>query len=183
MCLEETSIYKKLKAVFEKCGINPILVGGFAVNRYGYSRFTHDIDFMIEASAYLSLEAEMKKIGYREVLRTGLFVRMKGASDRELMVDFLFVNPATFKKLHRNGDTVTIDSNVFSVPSLFHLIAMKLHSIKNSRKRRFTTDMTDIIKLIERNDINVLDDAFKTMCLKFGNENLYNQIVDVGKNP
>ncbi len=148
------------------------------MNRYHYSRFTHDIDFMIEPSAFPALEKEMNGIGYKEALRTNLFVRMKGISENDMMIDFLFADRKTMEKLKHASDRVTIDNRVFLVPSLFHLIAMKLHSIKNSGRHRFTTDMTDIVKLIQVNNINIEDESFKRMCLKFGNDDLYNQIVN-----
>lgn len=38
--------------------------------------------------------------------------------------------------------------------------------------------MADIMKLIEINNVDVEDESFTKMCLKFGNDDLYNQIVN-----
>jgi len=42
---------RELLALFKEHGVSYVLVGGFAVNYYGYSRLTQDIDFLILPSA------------------------------------------------------------------------------------------------------------------------------------
>jgi predicted nucleotidyltransferase len=42
---------KELVELFVKHGVDYVLVGGFAVNLYGYVRMTQDIDFLIYPSA------------------------------------------------------------------------------------------------------------------------------------
>ena len=41
---------KELLRLFDKYGVEYLLVGGFAVNYYGYVRMTQDIDFLINPS-------------------------------------------------------------------------------------------------------------------------------------
>ena len=61
------------------------------------------------------------------------------------------------------------------MPSVFHLIALKLHSIKNNPKREIT-DFPDIIRLISYNNIDVDSGDFRALCLRFGTEDLYERI-------
>jgi hypothetical protein len=64
------------------------------------------------------------------------------------------------------------------VPSLSHLIALKLHSIKYNPKLRLTRDLPDIINLIRINELNHKNPDFKELCLKFGTEEIYNKILE-----
>ena len=41
---------KDLMALFEKHAVRDVLVGGFAVNYYGYVRMTQDVDFLVYPS-------------------------------------------------------------------------------------------------------------------------------------
>ena len=45
--MELTQDFKELLELFKKKEIKFLIVGGFAVNNYGYPRYTHDIDFWV----------------------------------------------------------------------------------------------------------------------------------------
>lgn len=81
-------------------------------------------------------------------------------------------------KMMRDGKEVAIAGEKFMLPSVLHLVALKLHSIKNSGKTRELFDLPDIIMVLKKNNVNVNDKAFKKICLKFGTEDLYKKIVD-----
>ena len=53
MALPEEELFKKLSMEFERAKIPFLLIGGYAVNAYGYSRTTRDVDFMIVSSMTL----------------------------------------------------------------------------------------------------------------------------------
>ena len=42
-----TNDMRDLVRLFEKHGVQYLLVGGFAVSHYGYPRLTRDIDFLV----------------------------------------------------------------------------------------------------------------------------------------
>ena len=73
---------------------------------------------------------------------------------------------------------MTIAGRKFTVPSVEHLIALKLHSIKNNPKLRENKDMADIVELIGVNKIEVRKDSFRDLCLKYGNKELYDKILE-----
>jgi hypothetical protein len=93
-------------------------------------------------------------------------------------VDFMFVDQETLAKIRRESREVEIAKQKFLVPSLEHLIALKLHSIKYNPKLRLTRDLPDIINLIRVNGFDYNDEGFKALCLKFGTEDIYHQIVE-----
>ena len=96
-------------------------------------------------------------------------------------VDFMFVDHDTISKIIKEGERLKIAGQTFIVPSLYHLIALKLHSIKYNPKIRITKDLPDIINLIRINDINIKDKEFKEVCLKYGTADIYDKIQDAIK--
>ena len=64
------------------------------------------------------------------------------------------------------------------VPSLDNLIALKLHSLKYNIRVRQNKDLPDIVNLMRINNIAFKDKKFKKLCLKYGTEEIYNQILD-----
>ena len=71
------------------------------------------------------------------------------------------------------------------IPSLFHLIALKLHAVKNNPLGREFIDLRDIVSLIEKNHLNVKDEAFRDLCITYGSKEIYGQLVGIlaGKIP
>ncbi|PIQ79007.1 hypothetical protein COV81_03520 [Candidatus Peregrinibacteria bacterium CG11_big_fil_rev_8_21_14_0_20_41_10] len=62
--------YKELFTVLSASNIKYLIVGGVAVNLYGYTRFTGDIDILIalEKENLSNLDKVMKELGYVERL-------------------------------------------------------------------------------------------------------------------
>jgi len=171
------SVFAMLAEIFREAGIKAMLIGGYAVNAYHHARYTNDIDFMIVAGDFPKVGKLLQKSGYQEIMRTDLFIRLKSSYGDETILDFLLIDPATMEKMQKDGKETTIAGETFSLPSIFHLIAMKLHAIKNSKHARQLVDFPDIIAILEKNGINVYDASFKQMCLKFGTAELYDEIV------
>ena len=66
MTLPEEELFKELSLEFERAKISFLLIGGYAVNAYGYSRTTQDVDFMIVSSDYDKAKQVLQRCGYRQ---------------------------------------------------------------------------------------------------------------------
>ncbi len=62
------------------------------------------------------------------------------------------------------------------VPSVHHLIALKLHALKNNSAGRMVKDMGDIAALVQQHKIDIKSETFKALCLKFGGAAIYQRI-------
>ena len=93
-----------------------------------------------------------------------------------------FVDPETIHRSDNRGSVIT-------GAGTFRRLILSAWSVSDSgrqfaglkptgRQHRFHADMADIMKLIEINNVDVEDESFTKMCLKFGNDDLYNQIVN-----
>ena len=137
------TIFDLVEEEFGKAGIPYVLVGGFAVNFYQVTRHTADVDFMMDENDYEKAALILKDAGYSEFHHESLFARFDGSPHYSIIVDLLFVDR-----------TITI-------PSLMHLIALKLHALKNSPERREEKDMPDILRLIRTHQVDVNTTEFK----------------------
>lgn len=117
-------------------------------------------------------------LGYKRALLQENFAQFQSGRLSLLDVDFMFVDQATLKKIMSEGERFKIVGQTFIVPSLHHLIALKLHSIKYNPRIRLTKDLPDIINLIRINEVNVKDKKFKELCLKYGPAEIHDKILE-----
>lgn len=172
------TIFHLVSDVFKKTGVSTILIGGFAVNYYKVTRQTIDIDFLCTKEDYNKVKELLENEGYKTHREEENFIQLENKKLGLMDIDFMFVDKSTFNKIEESGREIEIAGQTFAIPSLFHLIALKLHSIKNNPKREIT-DFPDIIRLIVNNSININDSDFKSLCLKYGTEELYERIKKI----
>ena len=90
----------------------------------------------------------------------------------------MFVDEETLAQIKKSGREIEISGKLFFIPSLDHLIALKLHAIRYNYKIRLTKDLPDIINLVRINKIDVKNAEFKELCLEYGTEDIYRKIVE-----
>lgn len=171
------TIFHLISEAFDKAGISAILIGGFAVNYYKVTRQTADVDFLATKEDFEKAVTLLKEAGYEKDYIQENFARLKGSPFYLMYIDFMFVDKSTFGKISKAGKTITIAGQKFTIPSVEHLIALKLHSIKNNPKLRENKDMSDIIELIRANKIEVKKNSFRELCLQYGTKDLYDKIL------
>lgn len=179
--MNERSVFHLISDITDKEGVPCILIGGFAVNYYKVSRNTADIDFLIIKEDLKKISSALKEAGYRQSSTEENFAQFESSHLSLRNVDFMFVDRPTLDKILKEAKPITIAGQKFIVPSLNHLIALKLHSIKNNEKLRLLKDLPDIVSLIRKNNIDAEDNKFKELCLKYGTEGLYQRILEVVK--
>jgi len=162
---------------FGKAKLRTILVGGFAVNFYGVSRQTADIDFLLcEADAPAAGEI-LLRAGYREQHRQETFARWHSVDIMLMDVDFLFVESSTFETVWSEGSNTEVGGYSLRVPSLDHLIAMKLHALKHNPVARGQKDLMDIVSLAQHNQLDMRSERYRSLCLRFGTEEIQRRIL------
>ena len=177
MCkpMSKYEVFHLMAGLADKQRVECILIGGFAVNFHKYTRMTTDVDFLIAKDDFQKIEDALDKAGYKNHSIHENFAQFKDDQGALMNVDFMFVDRQTMEKIRKEGHPIKIVGEEFIIPSLRHLIALKLHALKSS-KGRLTTDMVDIINLIEVNQIDVKSKEFEDMCLKFGTADIYQKI-------
>lgn len=173
------NLFHLVSDISKKSGVSLVLIGGFAVNYYKYARQTVDVDFLIKEQDFQKILGLLEAAGYKVDYRQEVFARLTSTQSPLLMdIDFMFIDEETFAKIIKNSQKTSIADCEFRVPSLEHLIALKLHAVKYNPKPRSAKDMPDIINLIRINGLDVKNDKFKELCLRYGTEEIYREILD-----
>jgi hypothetical protein len=144
-----------------------LLIGGQALPVYGVVRQTLDIDCLAATEGAAKLAQALLAAGYVEAARSASVVRYRHDSPLLLDVDILLVNQETYDKLLRDSREWRTDESVWRVPSLPHLIALKLHAMKHNPSRR-GHDLSDILSLLQQNPQALRRDTLQELCVEFG---------------
>lgn len=153
-----------------------ILIGGHAVAHHHYPRTTEDTDFLIcadDKDAWLRLAAGR---GLKLFHDGGNFLQFTPPETTGWRLDLMLVNASTFAKMLDGSETDTLEGQIVKLPSLDHLLALKLHALKNARGIRVLKDMDDVANLITNNRIDVRSTTFRELVLKYGTPELYEKL-------
>lgn len=177
--MDYQSVFHLLSAISKKTSIPFILIGGFAINYYKYSRQTFDVDFLIKSKDFPKILDSLVAAGYKEDYKQEAFARLTSSKSPLFMdIDFMFVDKETFTKIAKDSQKTSIAGCEFRVPSLEHLIVLKLHAIKYNPNLRMAKDMPDIINLIKINKVDAKSNKFKELCLKYATEEIYQKLLE-----
>ena len=144
-----------------------LLIGGQALPMYGVERQTVDVDCLASSEGAAKLERVLLAAGYQEAGRSETVVRYRHSSPMLADVDVMLVDEPTYDKLLRDSQEWRTDRSVWRVPSLPHLIALKLHSMKNNAQR-YERDLPDIRNLLQENPQALSRADLEELCAKFG---------------
>jgi len=156
-------------------GIEFLMVGGHAVNHYGYTRATQDVDFMIASTDADAVRTMMRDAGFTNisVQDVVMFFNQPGSP---LRVDFLTVDEQTMAKLLENAVEIAyFGDHMIKVPQLKDLVAMKLFALKSGSAKRKDRDLPDIVHLAVEHRWD-LEEDLRPLCDAFGSEALYEEL-------
>ncbi len=174
--MAQKDVFRLVSQVIQESNITCVLIGGFAIGFYGVMRQTVDVDFLVTEEDFLKIDDALTQLGYKKSYSQELFTRFSNPQTGEMDLDFIYVDRGTIEKIAASGKTVEIGGQTFTIPSLNHLIALKLHSIKQNPHLREPKDLPDIIQLMRANNIPADSPDIKALCLKFGTKELYEKI-------
>jgi hypothetical protein len=131
-------------------GLPILVIGGHAVNAYGYTRTTLDADFLICAEDHSAWRRVFEEAGYRWQMETDAFIKLRPPEGRGdlLPVDVMLVDGETFARLLAEGRELQFGKSALAVPKPLHLIALKLHAMRNPERFRTGKDLLDILHLV-----------------------------------
>lgn len=164
----------KLAAAAEVADLKFLLIGGNAVMSFGSKRTTKDVDLMIDDQQLQDWTDFLVANGYELFRRTDNFVQFTPPAG-ELPLDLMLVSESTWTKLFAARETRVLEGNPFEVPSALHIIALKLHALKQNPTR--DTDWKDIDFLIASEKIDVRSTEFQDIVKRYGSSSAYGRIL------
>ncbi len=159
----KVSSFAAIVKALNKAKVHYLVAGGLAVNAYGYSRFTHDVDLVIRLTGpdILAAFAALRKLGYqpgapitaeqfadpekRNALiknKNMLVLQMWSDKHRETPVDIFIHEPFVFEAEYKAATVERLEKGVpVKFVSLKTLIRMK-------KKAGRATDKIDVENLL-----------------------------------
>ena len=121
----------------------------------------------------------MLGFGYRIFLEQGTFAQFSPPESVSWPVDVMFANEKTFFTMFSEAVEMTLDGARVKIPTIEHLIALKLHALKHATPRRELKDLLDVVSLVEVNKIDINSEKFRQLCERYGSTKILKKIIAV----
>lgn len=169
--------YVTVAAALESGGVRFLLAGGFAVNAHGFARGTEDIDLVVPESALHRADTSLQEAGFRCVGKADVVSRYAPPPGMRFVVDVMPLDDGTFDALWRDAVAHTFQGREVRVPSLDHLLAMKIHAMRNDSMTRGLKDLLDIVGLARANGLDAASERLRALCDRFGNDDIRDAVA------
>jgi len=176
--IEMQSVLRLLAEISEENHIPILLIGGHALQAYGVSRQTVDVDVLVADANAGAVGAALQRAGYAQVVRSEIFARFRHPSIVLADVDVLFVDGDTATRMSGQAKQWMVGETTCLVPALAHLVAMKLHATRCNPQRGLR-DFADIVELVRANPGGVSQDELRGLCVKYGPEGAWEKFEAV----
>lgn len=159
--------YHKVLRLAEEQRLSLILIGGHAVNALGYERTTLDLDFLVLVEDLPRWKATLQGAGFLPMSEMPNFAQFTPPESDGFRLDLMLVDKQTFSKIESASQPVQYGDREIRVPCVLHLIAMKLHALKNPAREETGKDYGDILALIRRHGIDTLSPDFQAILERY----------------
>ena len=164
-----------LKACAEQSRLPFLVIGGHAVILHGYQRSTADLDVLIRRNDLDAWVKALAKVNYVPDYVHRTFARFRSSAGA-IDLDLMLVSDETFQKMSAESKVSKFEQTSISIPSIEHLIALKLHALKQDLRHRRLRDADDVINLVLKNGINVEESRWREIFERHGTLDWYERI-------
>ena len=121
--------------------------------------------------------ALLKAEGFKLAHDGGNFLQFSPPYGIEWNLDLMLVSGSTFSKLQAAARPVQMLGIPTFVPSVEHLISLKLHALKFGPPHRHDKDLLDVLTLIRGAEMDVRTESFRNLIDQFGTPEIYERIL------
>lgn len=171
-------ILKTLEEKAQKNGVQFLLIGGHAVTAHGFVRYTADVDILVRSVDREKWTNIVVSLRYKVVHENTTFAQFRFIDGGYWPLDLMFVEDVTFDRMLAEAKPIDFEGTTIFIPSIWHLLALKLHALKTLQEHRYTKDLVDVINLIDLGKIDIESDDFKELCKKFARPDIYEVICN-----
>lgn len=157
-------------------GLPFLIIGGNAVNAYGYPRTTTDVDLFVRDSDRRKWDELIVPLGYRAHQIQRVFHMYNPIPNNLPPVDLMLVDRGTFDKMEINAAEITLGGAKVRVPSLRHLIALKLHALRTYLPHRYERDLGDVLVLMQVNKVDLAAPEYDEIFQRYATPALITEI-------
>ena len=165
---------RSLFDAFHDAGVPLILAGGWAVNHYGYSRYTRDIDWVCRRSDEAAAKNLIASLGM-EITFEAMATRFHHPVHLTAPpIDLLWVDDETFRKLAAAAEFATTRKDI-PVVGFRELLIMKIAALENDRNRH-GKDVLDLRWLLGQHPRRISEADLELLCQRYGPPGSYDFI-------
>lgn len=150
--------------------LKSLVIGGFAVGVHGFTRPTFDVDLLIRRPDLEAWKQRLSGAGLLLLSEQTAFAQFS-PGEGEDGLDLMMVNEETFQRTDSAAVAVSFDGIAGRVVSLDHLLALKLHVLRQALPRRTGKDARDVEELLRRNRVPLDSDHYRNLVLRYGDPN------------
>ncbi len=167
-------LFALLRKTSSEEALDFVVIGGHAVNAYGYTRTTLDADFMVCVEDATAWRDSLESLGYAWVGQTDAFARMEPPTDAPnlLPVDIMLVERQTLSRITAECRLLDFGDVKLPVPQPLHLIALKLHAMKNADRLKAGKDLPDILHLVRVCQLDTESPPFRSILERYANDEI-----------
>ena len=175
--MPEPDTFERLRLAADTAGLEFLLIGGHAVNAYGYQRTTIDLDILARESQRSIWKEMLGLQGYSLIHETPAFAQFDPPTVAEMNLDLMFVDEATFGKLASEKRALPVGGTFLPVPGILHLIALKLHATRSATRATSGKDFHDVVNLIRAHKIDVASAPFREILTRYALEPVQRRLL------
>jgi hypothetical protein len=166
----------------KKPALRFLIIGGYAVAAHGHTRATFDVDFLVRRAEREAWFARIAAAGLTLFGESNAFAQF-GQPEGGDGLDLMFVDEPTFDPMWQASEERDFGGSRARIPCLDHLLALKLHALKQSMPHRTSKDAEDVEILARRNGLKLSDPRYEQLFLKYGSREIYDTFLRLLRDP
>jgi hypothetical protein len=163
--------FAKIARAASGAGVDFLLIGGHAVNAYGYQRTTLDIDLLVSEVQLEAWKGVLASLGYVLGHETSAFVQFaEPPGSEEFPIDLMVVDAPTFQRLASGSTSRRFGDVDLRIPRVIDLIALKLHALRSPARAARGKDLPDILELMRECGLHPSDPQLAAVIERYASE-------------
>ena len=155
-------------------GMEFLIIGGHAMNSYGLDRHTGDLDLVVPRPSKAAWLKLMELLRYSIGQNTETYARFRPDTIAAWPIDLMYVDVGTFSKMQAASTLADFGAVEAPVAGIAHLVALKIHALKEFQEHRDAKDFSDLLFLVRKS--NISDPELLQLCERYASGKLFKRI-------
>jgi hypothetical protein len=173
------SLFAKINEAAAGLRLTYLVIGGHAVIEHGFQRGTEYAALLARKEDRAKWQSLLENLGYRVIHDGATFLQFESREPGEWNVDLMLVPADTFARLLESAKPAHLEGASVVVPSLEHLLSLKIHALKHGQGLRVLKDMTDVAQLLSVNRVDPRADWVRALFEKCADLEHHERIVQL----
>lgn len=169
-------LLRQLTEQGEALGIHFLLVGGQALGQWGLSRQSEDVDILVSRADLPLWQPIVHQLDYSLLHAHPAYLRFSPPFLDAWPLDLILTNEETYQMMRARATALDLGAITVQTPSVEHLLAMKLHILKQGQQQRHWKDLADIMDMLDLGLMDAEGRGFQQLCTTFGRPGIYQHI-------